>query len=367
MRYSRHAWITFAILGLSILPARAQQGKSAAAPQSGQTPPPALIAPSTPPPSAPSMPPPPPPPPANAVAATANGQPILEMAVYRALRRIPPDKHAVARPDTINFLVDNSLIDQHLTQLRIPVDAKEVDTKLTELKAEILKHNSTFDQVMKQFLLTEAELRSQIESQLRWDRFLSDQATEKVLREMFDHNKDMFDGSMVQARHILLVPSAQDARATDEARNKLMGYKKQIEAAGAQEAAKAPVDTDNLSREKARAKGVEDAFSSIASKESACPSKAQGGDLGFFPRAGFMVEPFAQTAFALKPHQMSDVVTTQFGCHLILVTARNPGKEMKFEDAKDEVKDAFGERMRESLLAKLRPAAKIAVNPPPKM
>ena len=54
-----------------------------------------------------------------------------------------------------------------------------------------------------------------------------------------------------------------------------------------------------------------------------------------------MVEPFARAAFALKPYTMSDVVQTQFGCHLILVTDRKAGQEVKFADVKDEVRETI--------------------------
>ena len=47
-----------------------------------------------------------------------------------------------------------------------------------------------------------------------------------------------------------------------------------------------------------------------------------------------MVEPFAKAAFALKPYEMTDVVATEFGYHLILVTARKQGTPKKFEEVK---------------------------------
>lgn len=57
-------------------------------------------------------------------------------------------------------------------------------------------------------------------------------------------------------------------------------------------------------------------FADLAKEHSACPSSAQGGDLGQFGQ-GAMVPPFDQAAFALEVGQLSDVVETQFGLHLI--------------------------------------------------
>jgi peptidyl-prolyl cis-trans isomerase C len=110
---------------------------------------------------------------------------------------------------------------------------------------------------------------------------------------------------------------------------------------------------------------MEEAFGEFAVKESACPSKAQGGNLGWFPYSS-MVEPFAKTAFSLKPYEISDVVTTQFGHHLILVTEHKAGKEPKFDEVKMDVKEIFVERLRESLCNQLRQSAKVVMNPPAK-
>lgn len=57
-------------------------------------------------------------------------------------------------------------------------------------------------------------------------------------------------------------------------------------------------------------------FSAIAKDVSTCPSKKRGGDLGTFGR-GQMVKEFEKAAFALDKGQISGIVKTQFGYHII--------------------------------------------------
>ena len=57
-------------------------------------------------------------------------------------------------------------------------------------------------------------------------------------------------------------------------------------------------------------------FSAIAKSVSLCPSKKNGGDLGFFTR-GKMVKEFEKAAFALNKGETSAIIKTQFGYHLI--------------------------------------------------
>jgi peptidyl-prolyl cis-trans isomerase C len=299
-------------------------------------------------------------------AATVNGQPITELAVQRGLKRVPPAQQAEARSEIIDYLVDNVLLDQYLQQLRVEVAAKDVDNRVEEIRAEIKRGGQTFESVMQELMLTEQELRGQLAAELRWEKFAEGQATDKALRELFDKNAEMFDGSMVHARHILLSPPAGDAKDAEQAKLQLLRCKQQIEESAAKEVAKLPPDSDNLAREKVRNRTIEDAFAELARKQSACPSKEKGGDLAWFRRVGNMVEPFAKTAFALKPYQISDVVATKFGYHLILVTERRPGKEAKFEEVKDVVKDVYGDRLREDMLAQLRSRAQIVIAAQPK-
>ena len=57
-------------------------------------------------------------------------------------------------------------------------------------------------------------------------------------------------------------------------------------------------------------------FAKLATEKSICPSRKKGGDLGWFGH-GMMVRPFEQAAFALQKGQISDIVKSEFGYHII--------------------------------------------------
>jgi peptidyl-prolyl cis-trans isomerase D len=128
--------------------------------------------------------------------------------------------------------------------------------------------------------------------------------TDKEIKEYYEEHKDRFTvPEKIQARHILIRP---DMKAKDR------------------EAAR------KAAREKAEAvlkkvKGGAN-FATLARKYSGDPGSAKkGGDLGWFPR-GVMMKPFEDAAFALKTGEISGIVETPFGFHIIKVEGRKKAK-----------------------------------------
>jgi parvulin-like peptidyl-prolyl isomerase len=180
-------------------------------------------------------------------------------------------------------------------------------------------------------------MRSDIRNDYRWLAYVESQAKESVLRKYFNDNREAFDGSQARARHILI-------KAPDGA----------------------PKDQKELARRRAadlRARIADgEAFDALAKQYSDCPSRDKGGELPWFPRKGAMSEPFAQAAFALKPNDLSQVVDTEFGSHLIVLLEKKPGpKEAVYEEVLDDVKTFYAEDLRRATVARLREKARIKV------
>jgi parvulin-like peptidyl-prolyl isomerase len=302
-----------------------------------------------------------------APAAVVNGEAIPETAVTRALKGIPAEQHAKARSQVVTLIVDNALIEQQLIKLKVDAPAKEVDLRMSSIKEEAKKGGQEYEKLLAQLGLTDQDLRVQVIADLRWETYVKSKAPEDVLAKFFAENKDWFDGSQVRGRHILVeVPAGADATAKQAAYVKIVNIQRNLQTKIAAEIAKIDPKASTPTKEQQRLQIITEAFAETATKESDCPSKKSGGDLGFFPRVGAMVEPFAKAAFSQQVGQMTGPVETQFGYHLILTTGKQPGKDVKFEDLKDDVREIVSERMREELVAELRKTAKIEIATPAK-
>ncbi len=145
--------------------------------------------------------------------------------------------------------------------------------------------------------------------------------SEQELRAYYEQNKDRYaDPEQRRASHILVeVPASADeaARAAAQAlAEKLL----------------------------AEVKAAPEKFADIARQHSDDPgSKEQGGDLGFFSR-DMMVAPFSDAAFAMKEGEISDLVKSDFGFHIIKVTGAKGSGVRPFEEVKAEIEAQYREQ-----------------------
>ncbi len=132
------------------------------------------------------------------------------------------------------------------------------------------------------------------------------------VKEYYEYNLDSFiEPEKVKARHILFRLKRGASKEEEEA------VRKKAEA---------------VLKEAKEGKD----FAQLAKKYSEGPTKDKGGDLGWFSR-GQMVKAFEEAAFGLEKGQISDLVKTEFGYHIIKVEDKRPRRTKPLEEVKDEI------------------------------
>lgn len=102
-------------------------------------------------------------------------------------------------------------------------------------------------------------------------------------------------------------------------------------------------------------------FAALAKEFSDCPSGKSGGSLGDYDKDGPLVKEFLDAAFQLEAGQVSDVVETEFGYHLIRVDAIQPAGKTPFEKVKDDLaKEMSGPKVNDAVMKALDEARKAA-------
>jgi parvulin-like peptidyl-prolyl isomerase len=278
-------------------------------------------------------------------AALVNGEPIAAAEVEGILRLQPQSPTPLteaqkrqAQKDALDFLINELVMRQFLQQYfkgKPPIPAAQINQHLAELVADLKKKNLTLEHFLKDCGQTEAQLRANIVKELMWEAYVKERVTDADLQKYYAEYKPFFDRVVVHASHIL-IRLGENAKPEEKqaARQKLADLRKEIVAG--------KVD-----------------FAEAAKKYSDCPTKVNGGDLGFFPRKFVVLEPFAQAAFAMKVGDVSDVVETDYGMHLIKVHERSQGEPSEFGKIKDEVRKIYMMELGMTLLNQERTKAKI--------
>lgn len=251
-------------------------------------------------------------------------------------RQLSDDQAKLYRKHVLDVLINECLVNQHLDAAKIVADDAKVAKHIEEVRNRLKEKGKTLESFLAEMGISEEKMKSDIRNIHRWIAYVETQASEKVLTQYFEANKSAFDGTLVRASHIL-VKFSPNASADEKkvARDKIDALRNQIsQGAG---------------------------FAELAKQHSDCPSKKDGGDLDFFPRKGVMSESFAATAYSLAAGQVSPVVETEFGYHLIVVTDRKAGKNVAFAEVADEVKAAYADDLRGALVARMRQSADLKI------
>ena len=275
--------------------------------------------------------------PTSRVLLTVDGVPItqeqLEQRVQMRLRQVKarspamtPQLVAQLRAEFSGQELDNLVVEQLLdveaTKAGIRVADEEIiarlkqmastqgaggDDSLDKLKAMVESQGMTFE-----------ELQSKVRKGLAFQKLVEIRSegkatvTDEEAQQYYTKNTSQFERpDEIRASHILIKCDPTDANDVRvAAKAKAEGLLQQVK------------------------DGAD--FAELAREHSDCPSKARGGDLDFFGK-GKMVKPFEDAAFALEAGEISDVVETRFGYHIIRVADKREAGLAAFEDVKADI------------------------------
>lgn len=232
------------------------------------------------------------------VIATVNGSKITSADFDREVKALPEYIRAMAdtpqgKKEMVDTLVMRELILQQAAKDGVD-KSKEVEEKLAELKKRII-----VDTYLKKKVETESKI------------------SDEELKKFYDQNLDKFKaGEQIRASHIL-VKSEQEAQTI----------------------------LDQLK------KGAN--FEELAKSKSADTSAAKGGDLGWFGK-GNMVPAFEKAAFGLKEGQLSNIVKSDFGYHIIKLTGKRAAGTRSLDEVKEQITAAIMPQKQQQIFLKLK-------------
>ncbi|MGM0452749.1 MAG: peptidylprolyl isomerase [Thermodesulfobacteriota bacterium] len=224
---------------------------------------------------------------------------------------------AELKDNILDNLIEKELLYQESQEQGVAVDSAEVQSQLDQIKNKF-SDQEEFEKKIREMDYTEPLLKQQIRENLAIQALIDEKVAADVeisdeeIESYYESNKKEFSvPEKIKARHIL-IKTSQDAGEDEkaEAKNKIQDVQKKLKQDGD--------------------------FAELAKEHSEGPSSKNGGDLGFFSR-GQMVESFDEAAFALDTGEVSDIVQTRFGYHLIKVEDRKSEEQKPFAEVKDTI------------------------------
>ena len=287
------------------------------------------------------------------VAVTINGIDITESQIDEKIapqmdrmakqpgRKMPPalleQSRTQLKQRIIEDMIVETLLDEKVKENNIVINEQDVTKQINEmltqqkmslddLKALLEARGTNYDQWKEQMqfprrLAYQKLMEAQFDGQVN--------ITEEDAQKYYSENTKQFEQpEQVRASHILIKPDLSDPNTDPNL---------------AKAAAKARAEV-LLEQIKAGAD-----FAQLAKANSDDPGSAQnGGDLNFFGK-GQMIPPFEKAAFELEVGQISDVVETRYGYHIIKVTDHKDAGVTTFEEVKEDLINMLKQRKQNEL------------------
>ncbi len=225
------------------------------------------------------------------------------------------------------------------------------DLTLQQLATAVGQSGLMARTVSDRILAMQTEKRDVQEYRIGLDAFLDKvKLADGAAKKFYDENSRQFEvPEQARAEFVVLSMEAIGAQLTvgdAEIKAWYDGHKDRYQQPEERRASHILVASEKLGKDKARARAEEllaevrknpASFADLAKKNSDDPgSAAKGGDLGFFGR-GMMVKPFEEATFALKDGEISGVVESDFGFHIIKLTGIHAAKEKPLADVRGEI------------------------------
>ncbi|MBU0769378.1 MAG: peptidylprolyl isomerase [Proteobacteria bacterium] len=256
-------------------------------------------------------------------AASVNGKPISKSQYERDLSMFQKRAAQEGRPlndadltavknRILENLIDAEVLYQQSQKQGIKVDDQAVNEQIEKIKKRF-PDEAAYKKALEGMGFSEKEIRAEIQRGLAINQLLDTNVRQKITvteeesKKYYDNNPNLFkQPEQVKASHILIkvAPDAEESKK-NQARKKIETVQKNV------------------------LKGED--FGLLAKANSEGPTAQREGDLGYFSR-GQMVKPFEDAAFALNVGEVSKIVETQFGYHLIKVTDKKPARTIPYEE-----------------------------------
>ncbi len=270
----------------------------------------------------------------------------VRMLESRAGQGIPFEKRDEVYRQVLDQLVGYKLLVQETRARKLAVADAEVDAQIGQIRQRFPSEDA-FTKALAEQKVTLEKLKADTKTQMLIAKIIDTEVTPKIsvtdkdIDAFYQQNQQRFNQpEAVRASHILIrFPANADAAAKKQARDKADEILKKLKAGG---------DFAALAKENSQDQG----------------SAATGGDLGFFPQ-GQMVPAFDSVAFELKPGQMSGVVETQFGYHIIKVVERRPARLVPLAEVRNDISQFLTQQqqqqMAQAFVDQLKAKAKIEI------